>query len=299
MLKKKHLNQLSPTWNILLNIIFIFATLACAIPLLLAVSISLSDETTLMMNGYRLIPQKLSWEAYQYVRDNAGIILNAYGVTLFSTIVGTVLSVLVISFYAYPLSRQDFKYKRVFTLLIFVTMIFNGGMVPWYIVCTKLLNLQNKIWALIIPYVFNAWYVIILRTFFTLNIPHSLIEAAKIDGAGEFFIFFRIVVPLGIPGIATIALFQTLGYWNDWWLSLMFTSTNAKLSNLQFLLYKILTNIQAIADNPAASANFTQRLPAESVRMALCIIAIGPIILAYPFFQKYFVQGLTVGAIKG
>jgi putative aldouronate transport system permease protein len=162
------------------------------------------------------------------------------------------------------------------------------------------LGLQNKIWALIIPYLFNAWYVIILRTFFTLNIPESLIEAAKIDGAGEFKIFFKMIIPLSLPGIATIALFQTLAYWNDWWLALMLTSSKAELANLQFLLYRILTNIQAIADNPAASASLgNTRLPAESMRMALCIIAIGPIVLAYPFFQKYFVKGLTVGAVKG
>ena len=297
--KKSKLNQLPTAWNVLLNLIFILCAATCIIPILLVVGISISDESSLMMNGYNIIPKKFSGEAYKYVADNAKMIFDAYGVTLFSTICGTLLSVLVISFYAYPLSRKDFKYRQAFTFFIFLTMIFNGGMVPWYLVCTKILNLQNKIWALIIPYVFNAWYVIILRTFFSLNIPPSLIEAAKIDGAGEFRIFFKMIIPLSLPGIATIALFQTLGYWNDWWLPLMFTSTKSNLVNLQFLLYRILTNIQAIADNPAASASFTTRLPAESVRMALCIIAIGPIVLAYPYFQKYFVQGLTVGAIKG
>lgn len=294
-------NRISIGWDVILNLIFIIYAVICVWPLLLTVGISLTDESSLTKFGYNLIPHQFSTAAYDYVIKNAQSILNAYKVTTFVTVIGTILSVLIIAFYAYPLSRKDFKYKKIFTLFMFITMIFNGGMVPWYLVCTRMLNLQNTIWALIVPYLFNAWYVIILRTFFALNIPESLIESAKIDGAGEFRIFFKMILPLSLPGVATIALFQTLGYWNDWWLPLMLTSKPA-LSNLQFLLYRILANIQALADSSSVSSNVSgtmATLPTESTRMALCIIAVGPIIFAYPFFQKYFVQGLTVGAVKG
>ena len=295
---KKALNDLPLFYKLLLNLIFIAVTITCLWPILLAIGISFTDEASLMKDGYNVIPRQFSFDAYNYLFTNLNQIMNAYKTTIFNTVTGVLLSVMMIAFYAYPLSRKDFKYRKFFTFLIFVTMIFNGGMVPWYLVCSRILHLQNTVWAMIIPYLFSAWYVIILRTFFTLNIPDSLIEAAKIDGAGEFLIFFKLILPLSLPGIATIALFQTLGYWNDWWLPLMLVS-KPELSNLQFLLYRILTNVQVIAENSAYISGEAAKVPTESVRMAICIVAIGPIILAYPFFQRYFIQGLTVGAIKG
>lgn len=278
------------------HIFFILFAAACIIPILLVISISLTDESALMIHGYNIIPYKFSGAAYKYVTSNMSALLNAYAITILVTVAGTALSVFVIAMFAYPLSRKNYKYRTFFTFIMFVTIVFNGGMVPWYIVCTQILHIQNTIFALILPYVFNGWYAIILRSFFQQNVPDSLIEAARVDGAHEFKTFLRIVLPLALPGLATVALFQTLAYWNDWWLPLMLTS-DQRLQNLQYMLYNILTNIQALAamTNDAANA----RVPSEGARMALCILAIGPIILAYPFFQKYFIQGLTVGAVKG
>lgn len=296
MKKSKNLNSIPTAASVICNLIFILISAACIIPILLVIGVSFTDETALLREGYNIIPAKFSLEAYRYVTSNLSALINAYVITIIVTVVGTILSVFVIALCAYPLSRKNYKYRSMFTLIMFITIVFNGGMVPWYIVCTQILHIQNTIFALILPYVFNAWYVILLRTFFQQNVPESLVEAARVDGASELFTFLKIVLPIALPGLATIALFQTLAYWNDWWLPLMLTS-DERLQNLQYLLYNILTNIQAMATmtNDAANA----KIPSEGARMALCILAIGPVIFAYPFFQKYFIQGLTVGAVKG
>lgn len=292
---KKNTNSIPAALNVIINILFIVIAAACIIPLLLIVGISLSNEKSILTEGYRIIPTMFSLDAYRYVTSNMSSLMNAYLITIVVTITGMIMSVLVIAMCAYPLSRRNYKYRNFFTLVMFITIVFNGGMVPWYIVCTRILHIQNTIFALILPYTFNAWYTIMLRTFFQQNVPESLIEAARVDGASEFGTFLRIVLPIALPGLATVALFQTLAYWNDWWLPLMLTSST-KLQNLQYLLYNMLTNIQAMAEmsTDAGAAS----VPSEGARMALCILAIGPIIFAYPFFQKYFIQGLTVGAVK-
>ena len=287
--------------NIIFNLFFILISITVLYPVLLVIGISVSSEVSILENGYRVIPKTFSFESYRFIISGGDSILNAYGITLFTSIVGTALSVLIVSFYAYPLSRKDFKHKTFFTFFIFFTMLFSGGMVPWYIVCTNVLKLQNTIWALILPYLMNCWHVIIMRTFFQTTIPDALIEAAKLDGAGEYKIFFRIVWPLSLPGLATVGLFTILIYWNDWWLPLMLV-TKTNLSTLQFLLQKMIINIQLLADNAKYMSGATTdlaKLPLEGARMALCVIAIGPIILAYPFFQKYFIKGLTIGSVKG
>ena len=296
--KKRYLDAIPRPASVGIHLFFILFAVLCIFPILLILGISFTDETALTRGGYNVIPSVFSADAYRYVTSGFGALVRAYGVTIFVTVVGTCLSVLVIALFAYPLSRRDFKYKKQFTFLMFVTMVFNGGMVPWYLICTQVLHIQNTIWALILPYVFNGWYVVILRTFFSMNIPAELIEAAKIDGATERMIFFRMVLPLALPGLATIALFQTLAYWNDWWLPLMLT-TNDNLQNLQYMLYKILSNIQMLSTMTGDAAGSMAKLPSESARMALCILAIGPVVFCYPFFQKYFVQGLTVGSVKG
>lgn len=300
--KKYNSNLISRPANAVLNLAFIIYSLICIVPLLLVLSVSFTDEISITQFGYNFIPHKFSTAAYHYLFLNAKGIVNAYGVTIFVTIVGSILSVMIIALYAYPLSRKDFKYRNVFGFLVFFTMLFSGGLVPWYLICTRVLHLQNDVWALIIPYLMNGWYVIIMRTFFSTTIPESIIEAAKIDGAGEFRIFAVVVLPLAKPAIATIALFQTLVYWNDWWLPLMLIN-NDKFINLQYLMYKITTNIQYLTTVAASSAGQTAgtvaNMPSETARMAMCILAIGPIIIAYPFFQKYFVKGLTIGGVKG
>lgn len=288
--------------NILLHLIFVCLTAAFIYPLLLVISISFTDQAAINQVGYKLIPPQLSLDAFRYIFMGGGMgIGHAYLVTITSTVCGTVLSVIVIAFYAYPLSRPGLKYKKFFTFYIFFTMLFSGGLLAWYMVVTKIYHLGNTIFALILPLAMNAWYVIIMRTFFQTSVPISIIESAKIDGAGEMRILFKIVLPISLPAIATIALFQTLVYWNDWF-NPMLLITDKKMYNLQFLLQVMIKNIQQMSDsniNADVASRFAGQIPEDSVRMALCVVAMGPILIVYPFFQKYFIQGLTVGAVKG
>mgnify|MGYP001038190520 FL=1 len=287
--------------NIVLHIIFILMTIACLFPLLLVLSISLSSSKSIMDYGYSIIPKEFSLEAYKYILSTPITIVRAYGVTIFNTVVGTALSTLIIGLFSYPLSRPDFKFKKVFTYYILITMLFSGGTVSWYIVCSNVFHLSNTIWAMILPYLMNAWFVIIMRTFFKTNVPYSIIESGQLDGANEYIIFFKLVLPISLPGIATIALFQALIYWNDWWLPIMFI-VKPELYNLQFLLQRMMQNIQQINENAkymSSASDQLMNIPSDGARMALCIIAMGPILFVYPFFQKYFIQGLTVGSVKG
>lgn len=286
--------------NFCLTILFVVLSVCILYPLLLVLGISFSAEESLVTEGYRILPKKFSLAAYQYIWESKGTILRAYGITVFATVFGAVCSVLTVALYAYPLSRKDFKHRKKFAFIVLFTMLFHGGMVPWYMVCTQVLHIQNTIWALILPYMVDAWNVLIMRTFFMTSIPTALIESAKIEGAGEGRIFFKVVMPLSLPGLATIGLFSTLKYWNDWYLPLMLT-TRPALRNLQFLLQSMIANIEMLTENSQYMGGSLEQLanmPKEGARMALCIISIGPVVLAYPFLQRYFISGLTVGAVK-
>jgi len=302
--KKESLDQaikIKKSTDIVLNIIMILACIACIFPILLVISVSLTNETVISQVGYRLIPAQVSLEAYEYVLKDAADILRAYGVTIFVTVVGSLLSLAVISLYAYPLSRKDFQHRSLFTFLVFFTMLFNAGLVPWYMVYVNVLHLKNSVFAMILPGLFTPLYVLIMRTFFQTTIPLSIIEAAKIDGASEFRIFTRIVLPLSKPSLATIGLFNVLFYWNDWYSPLLFI-TDEKLFNLQYMMYRVDRSITYLVSQSNTLGNVSELLaniPSQTARMAMAIIAIGPIIFAYPFFQKYFVAGLTVGSVKG
>ncbi len=287
--------------NAVLHILFLIMAVMCIFPIVLVISISLSSDSSIMEYGYSLIPRELSLESYKFILEDPKSIIGAYKITIFNTVVGAGLSTLLICLYSYPLSRNDFKLKKFFTYYIFFTMLFSGGTVSWYIVCTTVFHLSNTVWAMILPMLMSAWYVIIMRTFFKSNVPVSIIESGKLDGANEFLIFFRLVMPISLPGVATIALFQTLNYWNDWWLPIMFI-VKPELYNLQFLLQRMMQSIQMLNEKAEYMANASDALlkvPKEGARMALCIVAMGPILIVYPFFQKYFIQGLTVGSIKG
>lgn len=285
----------------LLHLVFLLIACTTILPIILVFMVSITDETTITQNGYSFFPQKISFEAYKYLFLDSMTIIRAYGVTIFITVVGTIVGLMLTALLAYPISRRDFPYKNMLTFFVFFTMLFNGGLVPWYLVFTKLIPLKDTIWSLIIPgLLLNGFFVLIMRTFFATSIPMAIIESAYMDGASESRIFFRIVLPLSTPVLATIGLFNTLGYWNDWFNSLVFL-TDSKYYSLQYLLNKILLNIQFLSQN-SRNTNASQimaTLPTETVRMAMAIIGIGPIVLAYPFFQKYFVKGLTVGAVKG
>ena len=294
-------NVLSAKWNIGLNTFFILFSLVCLVPILLVIIVSFSDELVVAGNGYSFLPEKLSLEAYKFVLFSGKAILRAYGVTIFATVVGTIGSVSIVSSFAYPLSRKDFRYRRQFTFFVFFTILFGGGMVPWYLVCTQVLHLKNHVWALIIPSLMNSFNVIIMRTFFQTSIPDSVIESARIDGAGELRTFTAIVLPMSKAGLATIGLFTSLGYWNDFYLPLMLIDNN-KWINLQYALFKIQSSIKYLADMAATSGDAMAslaKMPSETAMMAMCVITIGPIVLVYPFLQKYFVKGLVIGSIKG
>ncbi|MEW9702934.1 carbohydrate ABC transporter permease [Paenibacillus sp. SI8] len=285
----------------LLHLIFIAIACATILPIILVFMVSITDETTITQHGYSFFPSKISFEAYKYLFLDSMTIIRAYGVTILITVVGTLAGLMLTALLAYPISRRDFPYKNMLTFFVFFTMLFNGGLVPWYLVFTKLLPLKDTIWSLIIPgLLINGFFVLIMRTFFANSIPMAIIESAYMDGASESRIFVQIVLPLSTPVLATIGLFNTLGYWNDWFNSMVFL-TDSKYYSLQYLLNKILLNIQFLSQNTRNNnaSQIMATLPTETVRMAMAIVGVGPIVLAYPFFQKYFVKGLTVGAVKG
>ncbi len=302
VVKNGNMNQVSFTTNIFLNIFFLVFAAACVLPLVLVISVSLTSENSIALYGYSFIPYEFSMKAYEYIFKMRDEVLRAYGITIFVTIVGTIISTIAISMYAYPLSRNDFRYKKFFSFMVFFTLIFNSGLVPWYVVYAQVLHLKDNIFVYMVPMIVNTWYVLIMRTFYKMNLPDSILEAARIDGAGELTTYIRIVLPLSLPGIATISLFQCLNLWNDWFIALMFIENN-KLVNLQFLLYKIMSTIQYLTTNSIAgqflSGTELANMPNESARMAMAVVVMGPIILVYPFFQKYFIKGLTMGAVKG
>jgi putative aldouronate transport system permease protein len=287
--------------QVIVHLLFILACLTCVLPLALVIGISFTDENTIARHGFNIIPRLFSTETYRFVLKESQAISDAYVLTILVTVVGAIVSTLVIALYAYPLSRKDFPLRNAFAKYVFFTMLFSGGLVPWYMVCVNVLHLRNTFMALWLPYVMNAWYVMIMRTFYKENVPVSLIESAQLDGAGEYTIFFRIVVHLAKPGIATIALFNTITLWNDWWLPLML-STDSQWFNLQYLMYRVQRNIQYLSSMASSmtgvNADILARLPSKTAQMAMCVLVIGPIVLAYPFFQRYFIKGITVGSIK-
>lgn len=301
--KKKvyEVNGVSITAKIILNFSFILFTLMCLFPVLLVLSVSLSSGKSILDYGYQLIPKEIDFTAYQFLFKQSEVIFRAYGVTIFVTMVGSVLSVLLMALYAYPISRKDFAFRHFFTFFIFITMLFDGGLVPKYLIYTRLFDIKDTVWALIIPMLVAPFNVLIMRTFFETSIPSSIIESAKIDGSGELRIFLSFVLPLSLPVLATIGLFSVVAYWNDWYLCLVYINKQ-ELYPLQYLMINILRSIEFLKQNMSGldSANMQlAKIPDESTRMAMAIIGMGPIVLAYPFFQKYFVKGLTVGAVKG
>lgn len=296
--KKKAYNEgFTGITNLISNIILAIMAIACVFPFIFVIIISLTSEQSLLQNGYSIFPKEWSLDAYKYLLTSGKQLMHSYLVTIVVTVVGTIINVSMVSTYAYAISRQNFKYRKQFTFLVFFTMLFGGGMVPSYIVMTQVLGLKNTIWALILPLAFNAFNIIIMKTFFQRSVPESIIESARIDGASEFKIFIKMVVPLALPGIATIALFSTLAYWNDWFNAMLYID-HQNLIPLQHMLMKIEKNLEFIRQNAMLSGEVMQNLPQESVRMAMVVISTLPIACSYPFFQKYFISGLTIGGVK-
>ena len=281
--------------------VMVVLSAACVFPFLLLFIVSVSDENAIITNGYSLIPDKFSLDAYRYLWTQLTPLARAYGITVLITVVGTVTGLLISSTLAYSLSRDEMPFRRVLSFLVVFTLLFNGGLVPTYLVYTEVLHLKNTLFALIIPGLLtNAFFILIIRTFFKMSIPSAVIESAYIDGASEWTIFWLIVMPLSLPILATIGLMLTIAYWNDWFNGLIYI-TNPKLYSIQNMLNRMLSNIQFLMQNDLGgrSAETIAQLPMNAVRMAVAFIGIFPILCIYPFFQKYLVKGLVIGAVKG
>jgi putative aldouronate transport system permease protein len=272
----------------------------------MVLGISFTDNEVLKQ-GYRVIPRVFDLSGYKFAASSGSAIIRAYGITIFSTVAGTAFHVALCSMFAYPLSRPEFRYRKFFTVYILIPMLFTGGMVPWYVVCSQVLHIKDTIFALIIPSLFSTWNVIVLRTFLRNNIPESIVESARLDGSTEMQTYLRIVLPLSKAGLATIGFMVALAFWNDYYLSLMLID-DPKMYNLQYMLYQILNKIRFLqtmsmmgltGSIDASAQKALRNVPQETARMAMCVITVGPIIFAYPFFQKHFVKGLTIGAVKG
>jgi putative aldouronate transport system permease protein len=284
--------------HIPLHIIFIALCAIFILPILYIVSISFTSDNEIAQYGYLLIPHKVSFLAYNYLFRTPTQLLRSYSVSGFVTVAGTLVSLFLTTMLAYTLARQDYRFRKAVSFIVFFTMLFNGGLVPTYILITKYLNLKNNIMVLILPYLVNAWFVLLMRSYIS-TLPLSLVESAKIDGAGEFRTFIVIILPLAQPALAAVGMMIAFNYWNDWWLSLLYIDVD-KLIPLQYLLYRTMNNIMYLTQQLSSSVSVSIKdIPTESARMAMCILAAGPMLIIFPFFQKYFVRGITVGAIKG
>ena len=284
--------------QIALNLGLALITFLFLIPLWVVVSASFTDEAVLTKEGFGLWPAQFSSSAYTFILQNPTQIIDAFGVTLLVTTIGTLASLLINSLMAYSLARTDFSWRRTLSFIIFFTMLFNGGLVPSYILITQYLKLRDTLAVLIVPMLMAPWHIFLLRTYFS-TLSKEFIDSAKLDGANEWQIYWRIVMPLSTPALATIALFTILGYWNDWWLALLYINETA-LYPLQYLLFAILRNAEFLTSNANSSAILgSVQVPLQTVRMAMAVIALTPVAIAFVSLQQYFVRGLTIGGIKG
>ena len=295
MVQKDHLQQ------ILMHIFMIVLVLCCVLPFLLMVLTSLTDETALIRNGYSFFPEKFSLVTYSYIIKSASTIFRGYFMTIVVTVIGTTCNILLTILLAYPLSRKDLPYRRILSLFLFFTMLFNGGLVPTYMMYANTFHIKNTILALIVPsLLINAFYVIMMRSFFISNIPESLIEAAKLDGAYEIQILRKVVLPLSKPMIVTLMLMVGLGYWNDWMNGLYYV-TEKKLFTIQMILNNMIKNIEFLSKNASMYGTDVAKidLPTVGLRMGIAVIAVLPILIIYPFLQRYFIKGIVIGGVKG
>jgi putative aldouronate transport system permease protein len=280
--------------TLVLHLILVLCCLVFLLPLLMVLSSSLSSEQRVVREGFTLLPKDLSLAAYTYILSDASQLLNAYGVTIVVTVVGTVLGLLLMALMAYTLSRADFAFRRPLSFFVFFTLLFNGGLVPSYILIARYLQLRDTLAVLIVPYLIVPWFVLLLRAFFA-GLPTELIDAAKVDGASEWRIFIQIVLPLSTPAMATIGLFSALMFWNDWFLALLYIS-DEQLVPLQYLLYRIQSNITFLATSPFSTG---MPVPTFTVRMAMAVLTTAPLVLLFGFVQKYLVRGIALGGLKG
>ncbi len=303
MRKNHRLNQISVGTETIFHVIVGLFSICCIIPFIFVIVISFTAESSIREIGYSFIPRAWSTGTYTYAIQRLPQIWRSYFNSILITVIGTALSTLMCALYSYALFRPDFKYRGFFTFFSFFTMIFGGGLVPTYVICTQVLGLRENYAALIVPLLVSPFNIIIMRTFFKSSVPLELIEAATIDGSGEYSTFFRVVLPIAKPGLATIALLNALAYWNDWYLSLLYIKQNKVLQPLQALLMELQNNVEYLNRMSAALGSSAiqeaMRAPTQTLRMALVVLIVIPIACAYPFFQRYIVSGLTIGSVKG
>lgn len=278
------------------KVLMILLALACIFPFIMIISGSISDEDLVTKYGFSILPRGFSMGAYETLFKNPMTILNAYKVTIFVTVVGTIVALFIVSMTAWVLSRPDFKYRNGFSFFYFFTTLFSGGIVSTYIFMVKYYHLKDNLLAVILPYIFSVFYLLVMKSFMK-SVPMELVESAKMDGAGEGRIFIQMVLPLTKSGLATIGLFIALDYWNDWYNTMLYINSSSKF-NLQYLLHNMLSSAEGFAKMASSTGN-AAKLPTQSLKLAMTVIAVGPVMLLYPFVQKYFVKGITIGAVKG
>ncbi|MCI6267587.1 MAG: carbohydrate ABC transporter permease [Clostridiales bacterium] len=292
------LSQDRKVFNVLAYTFIVLITVLCLLPFWLVVIGSVTDESEIFVRGFSLWPEKFSVEAYKLAFKYPDRIFRAYGITVSITAIGTFVSLLITAMCGYALQRDEFRSRGFFTMFIFFTMLFNGGLVPWYLLITNYLKLKDTYMVMILTLLVNVYHIILMKNFMK-TVPKALVEAARIDGGGEFYIFFRIILPLVKPALASIGMFTALGYWNEWRTGMLFLQSS-ELFPLQYYLYRLLNSVEflknATADMGASLTNIS--FPSESLKMAMTVIATGPIVLLYPMLQKYFVKGITIGAVK-
>lgn len=294
-------NEIKKGWNIFFNILLAIFSALCIVPVLFILIISFTSNNSIQEFGYKFIPNEWSLDAYRFLWNEKSAIFHAFIISVSVTSLGILIGLSLTTTMGYALSRPQYKAKNFLNWIVFIPMVFNGGMVASYVINVNLLHLSNTIWALVLPLAVSSFNVIICKTFFRTTIPESIVESAKIDGASQLTIFSRIVLPISKPVLATIGIFLAFGYWNDWFLASLYI-TKSNLVSLQAMLNNILKNIQYLANNPSAGVTLEQyktMMPEESARMAIAIVIVIPIACVYPFFQRYFITGLTVGAVKG
>ncbi len=297
------INRVKPGTNLVFSAILLVVAILTVVPIVLVFIISVSSSESLTYNGFSFFPSSFSFTAYNSLFKTGSQLIDSYIVTIAMTAVTTVLSVLIMSSYAFVLAQQTFTGKKFYTFILFFTMLFSGGLVPSYIINVNYLKLYDTFWILVLPSLVNAFNVIVLRTFISTTIPSELLDAAQIDGANEFRIYSSIVLPLSKAGLATIALFVLVGKWNEWFTGMLYID-NPKLIPLQTMLTRIQQKIDFIKNNSNIASTpegmaMLDSMPTEQTRMAIVVISTLPILFAYPFFQRYFIQGMTIGSVKG
>lgn len=269
----------------------------CIIPFLIIVSSSFTSEAVIRAEGVQLIPKDISMEAYKMVTKSGGI-WKSYALTIIMTLVGTTLGLSIISMTGYALQRKDFHFRNAISFYIYFTSLFSAGLAPYYLLMTQTYHLQDNYLAVLLPLLMSPWLIILMKNF-VKAIPHEITESGKIDGAGDMKIFVSLILPMLKPALATIGLFLALGYWNEWYQSSLFLSSKVEVKPLQYTLYEVVNKIDALKNSVAGQFVSIADIPQESVKMANAVLATGPIVLLYPFVQKYFISGITVGAVKG